>query len=370
MYIYYCDKCKAFESFVGADEEWKCKECGGDLIALGVTIDEWNAMTNDQMLDTIEFAKAEYDKKTKKFDYSDVVDEPKQPKPDVRVDLMECVECFKMISPKSVKCPHCGHFFVNNPKAVRRRKAKRKLSLKILLIGILPAILGGAYEAVILSGAILSGEITLMRATGTMLIYPILYGGCVVGGIGLLMILFGIIGFAKNKPYIKEKTAKNDWDEGIIESGIVIHDESEVIDDTKEVIKPVEKVVIEEKIAVAEKITEDSVFENDEDIFAENSEDAVEDSTEVNIEISVENSAEVIGDDAVENSAEVNAEDAAMESSIEVNVENATEDSADENIENSVEEKVDSDVAEESADIIDESAEKPLEETATEETND
>ena len=312
MYIYYCDKCKAFESFVGADEEWKCKECGGDLIALGVTIDEWNAMTNDQMLDTIEFAKAEYDKKNKKFDYSDVLDEPKQPKPDVRVDLMECVECYKMISPKSVKCPHCGHFFVNNPKAVRRRKAKRKLSIKILLIGLLPAILGGAYEAVILSGSILSGEITLMRATGTMLIYPVLYGGCVVGGIGLLMILFGIIGFAQNKPYIKEKITKNDWDEGIIESGIVIHDESEVVDDTKEVIKPVEKSIKVEKAIVdtevkdveesdesatdelevqsetqlqeveADKLegVDDSVPENDADEFSESTEETVEDRRE------------------------------------------------------------------------------------------
>lgn len=249
MYIYYCDKCRSFESFVGADEEWKCKECGGDLLPLGVTIDEWNAMTNDQMLETIDFAKSEYDKKNAKYDYSNVADEPKQPKPDVRVDLMECPDCFKMISPKSTKCPHCGHYFVNNPKAVRRRKAKRKLSLKIMLTALIPLLLGGVYEGIILSGKFFAGELTLLYATGSSMLYVVEYGGFVFVAAGVIMLLFGIIGFVKNKPYIAEKIKEDDeWQEGVIESSIVTHDANEDMQPPKEVIRPVEKSKAEEPV--------------------------------------------------------------------------------------------------------------------------
>jgi len=241
MYIYYCDKCQSFESFVGAEEEWKCKGCGSELIPLGVTIDEWNAMTNDQMLDTIDFAKAEFDKKNSKYDYPEVMDEPKQPKPDVRVDLMECPECFKSISPKSMRCPYCEHYFVNNPKAVRRRKAKRKTSIKVLLIGLLPAIIGAVYEGIILSGEVLEGELTLLQATGSSLLYPVLYGGFVLVLAGLIMIITGIIGIATNKPYLPEKIREDDWEEGVIVSGVVTHDGSESNDAYKDVIRPEKK---------------------------------------------------------------------------------------------------------------------------------
>lgn len=241
MYIYYCDKCQSFESFVGAEEEWKCKNCGSELIPLGVTIDEWNAMTNDQMLDTIDFAKAEFDKKNAKYEYPEVMDEPKQPKPDVRVNLMECPECFKSISPKSMRCPYCEHYFVNNPKAVRRRKAKRKTSIKVLLIGLLPAIIGAVYEGIILSGKVLEGELTLLKATGSSLLHLVLYGGFAFVLIGLIMIIVGIIGIVTNKPYLAEKLRQDDWEEGVIVSGVVTRDGEESNDAYKDVIRPVEK---------------------------------------------------------------------------------------------------------------------------------
>lgn len=364
MYIYYCDKCKSLESFSGAEEEWKCKECGSDFWPLGVTIDEWNAMTNEQMLDTINFAQLEYEKKTKKYDYSNVADEPAQPKPDVRVDLMECPDCYKMISPKSTKCPHCGHYFVNNPKAVRRRKAKRKLALQILLIGLIPVLLGGIYEAIILSGKVLEGEMTLLRATGSNMLYLVQYGGFAFVAIGLAMIIFGLVGIIANKPYLAEKIKEDDWYEGVVESGVVIRDNTEDTSIVREVKKPVVKQADNESAAgISERMTsEGESVENVEldamdTLMNEATADVPEETEEVT-ETSAEESVEVVGEDYVE------AEESVDDESLAEPEDNAAESTESDVIDEEVQQADDDAAVSTAEDTIEETIEETVEEAA------
>ena len=58
MYIYYCENCQTFRAFKGRNDIYMCSDCGDELLFLDVSLDAWNTYTNDQMLDTIDNAKA------------------------------------------------------------------------------------------------------------------------------------------------------------------------------------------------------------------------------------------------------------------------------------------------------------------------
>ena len=57
MFIFFCDNCKSFEAFDSYSGDFKCPNCGQEYLPLGFTIDEWNELTNDEMLQAIENAK-------------------------------------------------------------------------------------------------------------------------------------------------------------------------------------------------------------------------------------------------------------------------------------------------------------------------
>ncbi len=57
MYIYFCEKCNSFEAFKSKTGSFKCPNCGVDFLPLGVTVDEWNNFSNDEMLETIDKAR-------------------------------------------------------------------------------------------------------------------------------------------------------------------------------------------------------------------------------------------------------------------------------------------------------------------------
>ncbi len=56
-FIYYCPKCVKFNAFKSKTGSFKCPDCGNQFLSLGVTVDDWNNYTNDEMLDAIEKAK-------------------------------------------------------------------------------------------------------------------------------------------------------------------------------------------------------------------------------------------------------------------------------------------------------------------------
>lgn len=217
MYIYYCDKCKAFESFVGVDEEWKCKECGNDLLSLGVTIDEWNALSEDQMLTTINYAKEEQEKKNSKYDYSNVKDDIEKVKPNVRVNLMDCPKCGKMISPMSVDCPHCDFHFVNNPAAVRERGKKRRQGVISTIIGVILALIGMIYELLMVIIGIVPAINTILNGDKNGMYYVVFLGGAIVAAAGITMVVFGIMRIVKNKKVISTEVIEPEFVEGVSE---------------------------------------------------------------------------------------------------------------------------------------------------------
>ncbi len=51
MNVGYCNKCNNVE---GYNTEKKCGNCGGVLTDLGVTIDEWNSMSDSEMIECVE----------------------------------------------------------------------------------------------------------------------------------------------------------------------------------------------------------------------------------------------------------------------------------------------------------------------------
>ncbi len=57
MFIYFCKKCNNLESFKSKTGSFKCPECGEEFLPLGVTVDEWNGFSNEEMLNAIERAK-------------------------------------------------------------------------------------------------------------------------------------------------------------------------------------------------------------------------------------------------------------------------------------------------------------------------
>lgn len=184
MYIYYCNKCQSFESFVGVAEEYRCKDCGNDLLSLGVTIDDWNAMSEEDMMRTIEYSTNEALEKSNQTEEEPVSMEPPKDKPDVRTNLMMCPQCFKEISKNAEDCPHCKHHFENNPKAIKRRQKNRKIGIILTAIGAVCMALFAAFVIFVM---------------GRMTVPAIKYGGCIFGVAGIVLLVIGIIKIVKSR---------------------------------------------------------------------------------------------------------------------------------------------------------------------------
>ncbi len=68
MFIFFCKNCNKFEAFKSKAGGFKCPDCGQEYLSLGVTVDEWNNFSNDEMLDVIEKAKNPVTIKTPVFE--------------------------------------------------------------------------------------------------------------------------------------------------------------------------------------------------------------------------------------------------------------------------------------------------------------
>ncbi len=53
MFIFFCENCKKFDAFKSETGNFKCPDCGGEYLPLGVTVDEWNNYSDEQMLEAI-----------------------------------------------------------------------------------------------------------------------------------------------------------------------------------------------------------------------------------------------------------------------------------------------------------------------------
>lgn len=57
MFIYYCENCNEFKAFQSQKGNFKCPGCGKEFLALDVSIDDWNQLSNEEMLQAINKAK-------------------------------------------------------------------------------------------------------------------------------------------------------------------------------------------------------------------------------------------------------------------------------------------------------------------------
>ena len=140
MYIYFCEKCQEFEAFKSNNGDFKCPNCGCEYLALGVTVDEWNGFSNDEMLDTIDRAKDKKkpvikkttEKKTKpETAYSDGEAEADKVIEQVKTNnnQVSCPKCKTSISKEEKKCPNCG----NQLKKTRVYEIAKELNIKSIL---------------------------------------------------------------------------------------------------------------------------------------------------------------------------------------------------------------------------------------------
>ena len=54
MFIYFCKNCSKFDAFEDKTGKNVCPDCGKEFAPLGVTIEEWNEFSNEEMLALIE----------------------------------------------------------------------------------------------------------------------------------------------------------------------------------------------------------------------------------------------------------------------------------------------------------------------------
>lgn len=265
MFVYHCDKCKAFESFVEADEDWKCKECGNDLMPLGVTIDEWNALSEENMMKTINFAREEAERKKRKFDVPEAMEDPNKYMPDVRINLMECPKCLKQISPNSSSCPYCQYYFVNNPNAVKIRRSNRKAGISLIasamvliLIFVLYSIFVSGKFIVELVKEAMTGQYTALDWLKSFGIYALL----------ILAVVFIVIGIKK---LLKSRTPKSEeifvedieFVSEVIHASDIKYEEAEQPKEAKE-IKVSEKIIGAKMDPVTGAYVRDELAEDDE----------------------------------------------------------------------------------------------------------
>ncbi len=57
MYIFYCQKCNEIDALKSKTGIYKCPDCGSNYLPLGVTVDEWNEFSDDEIRNTILKAK-------------------------------------------------------------------------------------------------------------------------------------------------------------------------------------------------------------------------------------------------------------------------------------------------------------------------
>ena len=75
MYVYFCRSCKSLKEFPSKEGGYICTECGRAMSSLGVTTEEWNSFTNDEMLDVIERTEVKKPSVAIKKPVFDVVDD-------------------------------------------------------------------------------------------------------------------------------------------------------------------------------------------------------------------------------------------------------------------------------------------------------
>ncbi len=107
LFIYYCPVCSGLDSFEGIAEEHICPACGKPFLPLRVTVDEWNDMSNSDMLAAIESAKKPKAKPAKIL--------PPAPQPTTLVPA-KCTNCGGVLdvdpSQEAAVCRFCDSAFI------------------------------------------------------------------------------------------------------------------------------------------------------------------------------------------------------------------------------------------------------------------
>lgn len=107
MYIFFCEHCSKLDAFKSKTGSFKCPDCGREYLALEVTVEEWNELSNDEMLDRIEKAKKPVEIKSPVFKTSPA-DNSADSEDAVRTKIMNVVKpviCSQLKSPASARFP-------------------------------------------------------------------------------------------------------------------------------------------------------------------------------------------------------------------------------------------------------------------------
>jgi ribosomal protein L32 len=124
-YVYYCRKCNNLETSPEKDGNLQCSSCGESMMPLKVSQDEWNELSNEEMLNLINKPSQNTLKKPK-FDTEEVNN-----------NLMKCPACGHMISKKARSCPQCGYVLDDHKEENVATTPGRNTGIVLIIIGIL-----------------------------------------------------------------------------------------------------------------------------------------------------------------------------------------------------------------------------------------
>lgn len=124
-YVYYCKKCNELETNAEIDKKLDCYSCGETMIPLKITEDEWNGLSNDEMIRVINRSSHSTLKK------------PNLDAENNNPNLIKCLACGHMISKKARSCPQCGYVLDEYKEENVATTPGRNVGIVLIIIGIL-----------------------------------------------------------------------------------------------------------------------------------------------------------------------------------------------------------------------------------------
>ena len=138
MYIYFCQKCKNLEAFESDNLHEKCPVCNSELVSLYKSVEEWNDLSNEEMLATIKKTQNQFINGVKKPFFID----------DHKPEDEFCPSCGEKLDDNAVFCVRCGKTIGNT---LKRHGGKKKKKNKIIIpiIALLFLIIIGVFFLVV-----------------------------------------------------------------------------------------------------------------------------------------------------------------------------------------------------------------------------
>lgn len=141
MYVYYCENCKNMEAFESENLVEKCSVCSHDLVSLHKTDEEWNKLSNSEMVDIIRKMRPQT-VKTERKSFFDEDFGLQQAGP--KVSSNTCPYCGNVIGSDVLFCPKCGRALANSsPNNEVKIKKKKKAPIIIAIVALVLLLCGG-----------------------------------------------------------------------------------------------------------------------------------------------------------------------------------------------------------------------------------